>query len=81
MTTTTTTEKTTPVTTPPQPLLIDIRQLAALLGRSVPSLERDQAAGRLPAPVRIGSSKKWRRADIEAWVAADCPVRTPTRKK
>lgn len=56
-------------------LLIDIRQLAALLSRSVASLERDQAAGRLPAPVRVGGSKRWRRAEIEAWVAAGCPAR------
>lgn len=64
-----------PATTPPVPLLIDIHALAALLNRSVASLERDQAAGRLPAPVRIGGSKKWRRTDIEAWVAAGCPAR------
>jgi predicted DNA-binding transcriptional regulator AlpA len=57
------------------PLLLDIHTLAALLTRSVASLERDQAAGRLPAPVRIGRSKKWRRSDIEAWVAAGCPAR------
>jgi predicted DNA-binding transcriptional regulator AlpA len=55
-------------------LLIDIRQLAALLSRSVASLERDQAAGRLPAPVRVGGSKRWRRAEVEAWVAAGCPA-------
>lgn len=66
---------------PPLPLLIDIYALAALLTRSVASLERDQAAGRLPAPVRIGGSKKWRRADIETWVAAGCPARTPAGRK
>lgn len=59
----------------PQPLLIDIQALAGLLGRSVASLERDQAASRLPAPVRIGGSKKWRAEDIRAWVAAGCPAR------
>ena len=75
---TTTTESKPPTDAP---LLIDIRQLAALLGRSVPSLERDQAAGRLPAPLRIGGSKKWRRADIETWVAAGCPTRTTTTRK
>lgn len=76
MTASTQSEKTTPVkSAPPTPLLIDIQQLAVLLGRSVASLERDQAAGRLPAPVRIGGSKRWRRADIEAWVAAGCPTR------
>ena len=82
MTATTLTDKASQVKTPPPPpLLIDIRQLAVLLNRSVASLERDQAAGRLPAPVRIGGSKKWRCADIETWVAAGCPVRTTARKK
>lgn len=56
-------------------LLVDIKQLAALLARSVASLERDQAAGRLPAPVYVGGSKRWRRAEVEAWVAAGCPRR------
>ncbi len=59
----------------PTPLLIDIRDLAGLLSRSVPSLERDQAAGRLPAPLRIGRSKFWRKAEVEEWVAAGCPDR------
>ena len=72
---TATTDPTTPEPAGPAPLLIDIHALAALLGRSVASLERDQAAGRVPAPVRLGGSKKWRRAEIEAWVAAGCPPR------
>ncbi|OWK41019.1 helix-turn-helix transcriptional regulator [Fimbriiglobus ruber] len=59
--------------TPPS-LLIDIRDLSALLRRSVASLERDQAAGRLPPAVRLGGSRLWRRAEIEAWVAAGCPA-------
>jgi predicted DNA-binding transcriptional regulator AlpA len=67
-------------TVPPEPgaasLLIDIEELSALLNRSVASLERDQAAGRVPAPVYVGSSKRWRRAEVEAWVAAGCPVQT-----
>jgi predicted DNA-binding transcriptional regulator AlpA len=56
-------------------LLIDITQLADLLRRSVASLERDQSAGRLPAPVYVGGSRRWRRAEIEAWVLAGCPER------
>ena len=56
-------------------LLIDIGQLAVLLRRSVASLERDQAAERLPAPVYVGGSRRWRRAEIEAWVGAGCPDR------
>jgi predicted DNA-binding transcriptional regulator AlpA len=57
------------------PLLLDIKALAVLLARSVPSLHRDDAAGRLPAAVRIGGSKRWRHSDITAWVEMGCPDR------
>lgn len=57
----------------PAPLLTDIQGLSALLDRSVASLERDAAAGRLPRSIRIGGSRKWRVAEIHAWVAAGCP--------
>jgi predicted DNA-binding transcriptional regulator AlpA len=60
---------------PDRPLLVDIDGLALLLTRSVPSLHRDDAAGRLPTAVRIGGSKRWRYADIVAWVDQGCPSR------
>jgi predicted DNA-binding transcriptional regulator AlpA len=49
--------------------------LAALLSRSIPSLHRDDAAGRLPAALRIGGSKRWRYSDIAEWVELGCPSR------
>src|SRR5262245_2644714 len=61
---------------PLAPLLIDITGLAALLARSVPSLHRDDAAGRLPAALRIGGSKRWRYAEIVEWVELGCPSRS-----
>lgn len=70
-----TNETNTPAAAPPEPLLVDIRQLSILLKRSVGSLERDQAAGRLPAHLYVGGSKRWRLAEVEAWVVAGCPVR------
>lgn len=60
---------------PPVALLMDIKALSALLDRSVASLERDVAAGRLPAAIRLGGSRKWRVAEIEMWVDAGCPAR------
>ncbi len=57
-----------------RPLLIDIHALAALLDRSEASLERDRAAGRLPAPVWLGGSRKWRRKEIAEWVDCGCPT-------
>src|SRR5262245_49198429 len=58
------------------PLLIDIAGLAQLLARSVPSLHRDDAAGRLPAALRICGSKRWRYAEIVEWVELGCPSRS-----
>ena len=56
--------------------LIAISELSVLTGgRSIPSLERDDAAGRLPPPVRIGRSKRWRRQEILDWISAGCPNR------
>jgi len=62
-------------TAPLPPLLVNIDGLAALLSRSAPSLQRDDAAGRLPAALRIGGSKRWRYSEIVAWVEAGCPDR------
>ncbi len=56
-------------------ILTDYRGLSKLLSRSVASLQRDDAAGRLPAAVWIGGSKRWRVAEIAAWVEAGCPSR------
>jgi hypothetical protein len=57
------------------PLLIDVHLLGRLLDRSSRQLSRDDAAGRLPAPVIIGRSKKYRYAEILEWVEAGCPGR------
>lgn len=59
----------------PVPLLIDIKALAALLSRSVPSLRRDDAVGRLPIALRLSGSKRWRYSEIVRWVEAGCPDR------
>jgi predicted DNA-binding transcriptional regulator AlpA len=56
-------------------LLIDIKSLAKMLGRSERALWRDQSAGRLPRPVALGGMTKWRVAEIREWVAAGCPDR------
>ncbi len=56
------------------PLLIDISQLARLLGVSKPTVERLKAAGKLPRHVIVSAGcHRWRRAEVEAWVRAGCP--------
>lgn len=76
-----------PVTTatlPPDeaaaPALLDVRAVAQLLDCSTRHVYRLADAGRMPAPVRLGSLVRWRRADLDAWLAGGCkPCRTAGR--
>ena len=59
------------------PLLIGVRELAALLGlgkdgRSIYTL---RGLGKIPAPHKLGRRTLWKRAEIEAWVDAGMPDR------
>lgn len=56
--------------------LLRTDDLAARLGLGRATIYRQVAAGRLPAPIRIGRAVRWRRAEIEDWVAAGCPPRS-----
>jgi predicted DNA-binding transcriptional regulator AlpA len=56
-------------------MLTDIRGIAALLKRSERSCWNDVAAGRIPAPMQIGASKRWRVEELRDWVRAGCPNR------
>jgi hypothetical protein len=56
-------------------LLTDISGIAVLLKRSERSCRNDLAAGRLPAPIQIGASKRWRVSELREWIAAGCPNR------
>lgn len=56
-------------------LLFRARDLAAVLRISVRTLWRLDATAKLPRPVRLGSACRWRRGEIEAWIAAGCPTR------
>jgi predicted DNA-binding transcriptional regulator AlpA len=59
----------------PDGLLIDIKGVATMLGRSPRSIYRDDSAGRMPRSIKLGGSKKWCAAEILAWVDAGCPDR------
>lgn len=62
-----------------QPTLLSIADLATLLGVSSRHVERMDVSGRMPAPVRLGRSKRWRRTEIESWIVAGCPDRAAWR--
>jgi excisionase family DNA binding protein len=62
---------------PRQPLLLTVDEVAQLLGLSRRTVWRLRSTGRIPAPVRIGRSVRWRRADVDEWISARCDWSVP----
>lgn len=52
--------------------LLDVRQVAAALRLSQRQCWNLVASGRLPNPIRIGRSVRWRAADIARFVDLGC---------
>lgn len=76
----------TPTLTAPEPAdapaaqLLDVRAVAALLDCSPRHVYRLADAGHMPPPVRLGALVRWRRQDLDAWLAGGCkPCRTAGR--
>jgi predicted DNA-binding transcriptional regulator AlpA len=60
----------------PPPILVDARRAAALLGVGLRTLRAMDAAGKLPAPVRLSPGcVRWRLAELREWSEAGCPDR------
>lgn len=58
------------------PLLLSAEEAATFLGISRRHFYGLHSSGRLgPLPVKLGSSVRWRRDEIETWVAHGCPAR------
>jgi len=57
-------------------LLLSQSELARLLNLSSRTISRMNASRKIPKPVRVGRSVRWRRAEIKRWVAAGCPNRS-----
>lgn len=68
-------------TAPPAAVLLDVRAVASMLGCSTRHVHRLRDGGRMPAPVKLGALLRWRRADLNAWVAEGCQsCREPRRR-
>ena len=55
-------------------VLLDVKATARLLGCSPRHVYRLSDSARMPPPVKIGALVRWRRADVEKWVAEGCPT-------
>jgi predicted DNA-binding transcriptional regulator AlpA len=58
-----------------EPLLVGRRDAARIAGVSRATWDRLTAAGRTPAPVRLGGRTLWRVEDLRRWVELGCPSR------
>ena len=53
--------------------LMNVKELAVLLGVAVRTTWRLRSAGKLPSPIRIGKSVRWSAKTIGAWIDMGCP--------
>jgi hypothetical protein len=58
------------------PLLVPADVAGPMCGRSKASWWRDNAAERIPAPVRVGGRTLWRVEELRLWVECGCPDRS-----
>jgi len=56
-----------------EPALLSEKEAGRMLGCSGRTIRRLADAGKAPRPLKLGHSTKWRRVDLEAWIAAGCP--------
>jgi prophage regulatory protein len=59
---------------PVEPALLNVRAVAEMICCAPRTIYRLADAGQLPQPVRVGGLVRWRRADVNDWLAAGCPV-------
>ena len=57
------------------PLLLTAAEVGRLRGISTATVWRWDTAGRLPQPVRLGGTTRWRATELAAWTDAGCPDR------
>lgn len=56
-------------------LLLTAEESANLVGLSRSKFYELRSSGRVPAPIRLGGSVRWRKQELVEWVEAGCPSR------
>ncbi len=52
--------------------LMNVKGVAEILSISPRSIWRLVSAGKMPPPLKIGASCRWRKNDISQWIQNDC---------
>lgn len=58
-----------------EPIAVNAEGAGRLLGVSGRTFQRMHAAGETPAPVLVGSRRRWIVSELRGWAAARCPGR------
>ena len=53
--------------------LLEIEDVAEMLRCAPRTVRRLANSGRTPGPIKLGRLTRWRRREIENWIAAGCP--------
>ena len=53
--------------------LLDVEAVALTLAVSTRTVRRLADSGQMPRPLKVASLIRWRRTDIEQWLADGCP--------
>jgi predicted DNA-binding transcriptional regulator AlpA len=54
--------------------LIDVKDVARMIGSSSRHVARLAKDNRLPRPIKVGRLTRWRRVEIIAWIERGCPA-------
>jgi len=58
---------------PTEAKLLDVRAVAAMIDCSTRHVYRLVDAGKMPAPLKIGTLCRWRKKAVEEWIDSGCP--------
>ncbi len=58
------------------PELLTLKQVSALIGRSSSTIYADEASGTFPERIKLGSSSRWKKSEVLAWVEEQAARRT-----
>ncbi len=66
--------QTTPANREDESVLVDAKEAARLCSLSLQMIYKLNQAGKMPAPIRIGSLLRWQRRELLEWIEAGCPT-------
>ncbi|MBU0670071.1 MAG: AlpA family phage regulatory protein [Alphaproteobacteria bacterium] len=50
------------------PVLLSVEEVSALIGRSRSTIYQDEKNGTFPQRIKLGSSTRWKKAEVLAWI-------------